>query len=624
MKKMSISDPVLQVMCLAIILLVGCAIYWPGLDGPLLLDDLPQLASLLDEESLQPAELRGSIMSNSGPLGRPVSMMSFVGNHLLSGDNLYYWKLTNLMLHLVCGIAIFLFLKSIETAIYVRWGRKHNYLALIGTAVWLVHPLQVSTVLYLVQRMTQLATLFMALGLWFYAKARVQQWRGQKATFLLWSSILLFTPLAMLSKENGALLPLLVLVVEFFIFGFQQRPEIKRQFNWFLGLCIALPLIVGITLLIVDLNGLVLDAYAGRPFTLVERLLTESRVITLYLSQIIWPDMSSMTFFYDNYSISQSLTDPLETIASILVLGILLASAWLLKNRQPLFAFGVFFYFGSMSMESTIFSLELVFEHRNYLGLIGIAIAAYSLINQATKSIVIKATVGLLGITLLCTTTVARAKIWSSETSFYNYVYKHNPGSPRINSILAEELTRQKKYNMAIRLLESIDNNGARLQKIYIRCKRGDDLSELDYLKLANSIRPPVNNYAVTGLIEIANLGLDKYCPISIGGYQIFLKRILELQFSDENDKHKVVLYRAHYLWEQGNKSEAIRLLEKISALLPENPIPLYLASEWSAELDDNEAAREYYNRANKVADETSKDYSIYKDDVMRRIKNNP
>ena len=89
-------------------LLTAWLIYLPGLGGPLLLDDLPQLQPILDQADAAPGELvRSFSRSTSGPTGRPVAMLSFIADAVLHGDDTRWWKHTNLLIHLVCGVLVF-------------------------------------------------------------------------------------------------------------------------------------------------------------------------------------------------------------------------------------------------------------------------------------------------------------------------------------------------------------------------------------------------------------------------------------------------------------------------------------------------------------------------------------
>ena len=112
----------------------------------------------------------------------------------------------------------------------VRW------LALLTSALWLLHPLHVSTVLYAVQRMAQLSTLFTLAGLYVFARYR-SRWAvagaspGDVLACLLW--LFLFTLLAAFSKENGVLLPWLVVVCEMFVYRGQWAGAVRLPLTEF-------------------------------------------------------------------------------------------------------------------------------------------------------------------------------------------------------------------------------------------------------------------------------------------------------------------------------------------------------------------------------------------------------
>ena len=85
--------PLIHQLLLLLLLLVMCAVvYMPGLQGPMLHDDFPQLSGLLRAQSADWRELSDAyLMSDSGALGRPVSMASFIASAILHGGELRYW-----------------------------------------------------------------------------------------------------------------------------------------------------------------------------------------------------------------------------------------------------------------------------------------------------------------------------------------------------------------------------------------------------------------------------------------------------------------------------------------------------------------------------------------------------
>ncbi|MDX2314091.1 MAG: hypothetical protein QNL90_08490, partial [Gammaproteobacteria bacterium] len=205
------------------LLLLTAAVYWPGLSGPMLLDDFDNLKPLAD---MQAGARRWQELL-SGPAfaigGRPVAMLSFMANWLTSAGDLWSLKFTNLMIHLLCGSLLFWLAGRLLGEPRAGVAAYQWWLALLVTALWLLAPMQVSTVLYIVQRMAQLATLFVLAGLLCYVIGRQRlAFNRRLGIALIVLCFALFWPLATLSKQNGALLPLLAVVVEWY---FLQRPK---------------------------------------------------------------------------------------------------------------------------------------------------------------------------------------------------------------------------------------------------------------------------------------------------------------------------------------------------------------------------------------------------------------
>ena len=166
--------------------------------------------------------------------------------------------------------------------------------ALLAAALWLLHPLFVSTTLYVVQREAMLPATFVLLGLIGFARARALVARGDRGGFFYATAAIgTTTLLATMSKGNGALLPLLAWLLDAVLLSPRQPIHDPRQrtlWRYWRWLMLMLP-----TLLV--LGWLATTAYTGftqgleatRPWTLYERLLTQNRVLVDYLLQLWWP-----------------------------------------------------------------------------------------------------------------------------------------------------------------------------------------------------------------------------------------------------------------------------------------------------------------------------------------------
>ncbi len=441
-------------MLLALALLAAALVYWPGLQGEFMFDDhwniLSNEAVLVNDvnmESLSDAAASG----RAGPLKRPVAMMSFALNHSVSGVAPWGWKFSNLLIHLTTGVVLFGFLRRLLRDA-TRWrtaldGLDSDSLAVLVAALWLLHPLNLTGVLYVVQRMTSLSALFVFAALWLYLLGRMRLLRGEGGGPLMVLALVVCMPLAVLSKETGALVPVFVFLIEWLGFGFADWRRYARAFRYLLIVLFALPVLAALSLLLLA-PDLLWDGYAARPFNLVERLLTESRVMWSYVLWGLVPLRSLLGLFHDDIALSSSVLEPGSTLLALLAWVVLAAAALLGSKRFPLPVFALLFFLVGHSIESTILPLEIVYEHRNYLPLTGLLLLlVYGLACLARELQAPRVySVSVLAFALfLAATTWLRAGDWSSLARFSAAQVKHHPESARshyqMGRVYAQALT---------------------------------------------------------------------------------------------------------------------------------------------------------------------------------------
>jgi len=457
---------------LAAVLVLTVATYLPGLSGPLLLDDLPQLEPLIQQSAHYPAELFSNyIISTSGPTGRPVAMATFIADAVSHGPDIWWWKYSNLMLHLISGLLV-----SWLTALLLQaLPRKTSVDPWIAGAVvgglWLLHPIQVSTVLYTVQRMTELSTLFVLAGLICYVKGRLLHDRSALSGWILIGiGFFVFYPLGVFSKENALVYPVYCSLLELIVFQFSGPLQVKRQVKIFHGVLLT-GYVLAAVLVIANFSSIVLESYATRDFTLGERVLTQFRVVVTYLSQILLPTQRSMGFFHDDIAVSTGLFSPATTLISALLVVTLVASGFILRRKLPLFAFGVLFFFASHVVESSVLGLELMFEHRNYIGTFGILIAVMAIALHAKEYLRVAAVVAVMGFVGFSFLTWQRSLTWSSPESLYQYAYIAHPDSPRVNLVYANVFTVAGDFIRARAFLARVKPGlGAELHGLFLDC----------------------------------------------------------------------------------------------------------------------------------------------------------
>lgn len=442
---------------LVAVAVITVAIYWPGMHGPVLLDDTDNLlpvSSWLDGQIGWHSVVFGN---KSGLFGRPIGMASFLLDAAATRSmHSFSFKPTNLATHVLCGLAMM----WLAVQVFRRWEptREHaRWAALALAAVWLWLPLNVDTVLYIVQRMAQLAALFMLLALGCYMTARGQISRGKRSGhLLLWLGVPTLTALAILSKENGVLALPLALVLEYFLFrdADQRRPASVKLF---FALTVGLPVIIGTAWIALD-PAFISSGYTGRSFTLIERLLTEPRALWSYVQTLLVPLGPRMGFFQDNFPASTGPLQPWTTLPAIAAWIAAAGAGLIWRKGNPLFGSGVFFFLVGQSLESGPFALELYFEHRNYLPSFGVLLAVAGLMTwvwrklSAPTQFFRAACGGLLGcvLVLYAAGTWGHVQSWRNNQTFFFAQNVFNPTSPRFQSYYVSAAIEQRNLPGAL------------------------------------------------------------------------------------------------------------------------------------------------------------------------------
>lgn len=436
---MSKSYPRLALVALLLALLT-IAVFFPGLGGSFLFDDFPNIvtnpriqAEALDADSLA----RAARAYEPGAYGRPLATISFAVDYYLGGGyDAPQFKRTSLLVHVINALLVLLLANNL-----LRLGgvARPAIPAFAIALAWAAHPLQVSSVLYVVQRMETLSTLFVLAALIAYLRGRARQIDGGPGAAWIAASVLL-AAVGMLSKETAVLFPLFALAIELTLLRFRaaDAATARRWRQAYLAGSIAGLLAFALLILPMYLDP---ASYAFREFGLLERLLSQFRILPMYLGWILFPLPGQLTFYYDDYVASQGLLSPATTLAGGLLLAALLGAAVAARKRFPLAALGVLWFFAAHFLTSNVVPFELVFEHRNYLASLGILVAVFDFVRRIPMRDgpgMLRAGVGavLLGLMALC---AIRAATWGEPLLLASELARLNPNSARASNDLGEQ-----------------------------------------------------------------------------------------------------------------------------------------------------------------------------------------
>jgi hypothetical protein len=573
------------------VLLLGWFIYQPATSGVHLLDDRSNLAGLASVNDAETA-LQFVVSGTAGPVGRPLSLATFLPQAAMWDESAAPLIRVNIAIHLLNGLLACLFFLQLTRA---RGTEQPNdrLIALAAMALWLFLPLLASSSLMIVQRMTTLAATFMLLGLngYLYARARLDS-DSNVALAGMTVSLILGTVLAVFSKENGALLPVLVLVMETTLLKPPSHVAPRSWRAWrivFLGLPT-----IAIFLLLLSYLPYSENTVLKRGMTGGERLITQAQVLWEYLFNAFVARPTEYGPFHDGYPLARKITEPV-TLVSIVAWILAIAGAVLWRRKYPLLAFAVLWFVTGHLLESTTLPLELYFEHRNYLPIMGpvfalsysslsitghyrnvarLAVAGYVLVNAAI----------LFSVTSLWGKPLEAAAYWSINS----------PNSVRAAAHLAaRQMTDIAGPVGLITLQEFVarhpEHAYLRLHELAVSCRLDSerdytatiaDLEEaLPSIKFDHSVATMLDNLMIA-ISETDCRSIDRETG----------KRLAEAISSNPvyaNDKRHMSSYHllmAGIAIEQGDQSGAMRELELARTVMRSNLVDALIVSRLSAE----------------------------------------
>jgi len=556
-------------------------IYYPGLSGAFVFDDNPNIVDngylKIDQFSFEDL-WQASISSSSGPLRRPVSMLSFAINHVLTGMDPWWMKVTNLCIHIFNALILLLVLRQVFTRLYQNNEKIVMIAPLIITTVWLVHPIHITSVSYIVQRMTLLSATFVLLALYGYLKLRALKLCGWRS-YLLSLSILNFWLLGLFSKETAVLLSIYIFVIEWCLYGFRSESRQEKIHLSTLWTLLAIPW-AGAFIYILYQPSFIFDGYVQRDFIIVERVLTEFRIVIEYLRLIFIPDIRHMGIFHDDIVLSRSLLNPVSTVLSLLLIIGLLVLAIRLKPKLALFSLGILWFFGGHVLESSIYPLEIMFLHRNYLPSVGILLVltevGYILFQHYRTLAIVTICAVVLGFSI-CTRSLAHQ--WSDDYKMLILEAINNPKSVRANSragqlyrniaIASEQgIMRLKyrreaeKYFKRIRELDPQDVTGElSILKIYLRFGEAPPKILLD--NLIQAIATAKIKMGTTNVFRSLNQCLiEKGCYLEAREFHRLLQALLSNPSISDRQKGELLgNYAAYVLALENDLDKAISIV---------------------------------------------------------------
>lgn len=516
-------------------------------------------------------------------------------NYFIHDTAVVGYHIVNMLIHIVNGFLVFLILRNLlrlnpfSSRIPGRYG---NILSLLSSLIFICHPLQVNAVTYIIQRTAALAATFYFLAILFFIRYRLQDKTGD---FVL---CLLFTVIAMFTKENTITIPFLLILLEFMFFLQDGKTSWKKRLLLLFILLLTVPIIPG--------TNLVLKGYsqsdpgvsfkASTSMNRFHYFYTQQNVILQYIKLLFVP--IGQNFDYSEaFPKSKTLWEN-HSLFSFVILSFIGLFGLLHLRRNKFLSLGILWFFIGLAVESSFISIkDVYFEHRLYFPVVGYVIFLLGLVFYETgktkRTYVFKKPVYVF-IVLACILipvysgfTLYRNYVFSDSIRLWSDVVKKAPGSDRAHCILGtnyldayetQDLKREDyldkaevELKKAIELHSYNDTAYCNLSKVYYLKK--------DYVKCVEMAQKAIS--MVSSTYAYQNLGLgyqglgqnNEAVNAFLSGYRLdnkctFLLKSLGNIYQDMADHKNAVFYYEEFLkYNIYSDNEEIR--KKLSEIKP-------------------------------------------------------
>jgi len=377
-----------------------------------------------------------AIWNAYGMPARFVVFYTFALNYHFHQYDVFGYHLVNTIIHLATSLLVGWFLTltlstpQMKASTLVR--HKHT-LAFFAALLFLTHPIQTQAVTYVCQRFASLATMFYLMSICFYIKGRLMNglWVSRAIFFVMAGTA---GVLGMFSKQITITLPIMIVLYEIcFLRGKEEGRQPSKQLFWVLAI-IALAFMLIIPAMYSfnfsgNLNMAVESgSHKGDYLTNRSYLLTQFHVIVTYIRLLFLPINQNLLY---NYPASKGLLTAPTLLCFLFLLAVFLMAVKLYR-RHRLIAFGIFWFFIALSVESSIIVIKhVIFEHRLYLPSVGfgmvVTVGFYTFVKDYKKFCIIFSAI----IFIMSFLTFQRNKVWQDELSLWSDVAKKSPDLAR-------------------------------------------------------------------------------------------------------------------------------------------------------------------------------------------------
>jgi len=470
----------LRFRCLSfgILLVVGAVLYGFTLPFPFVFDDLFYLVENPLVRDWRSFTFRGDFVafanySRNVGLGtdlstnfilRPFTYLTFYVSSLVGGMNPSWFRLPNIAIHCANAMLVFELIGHLLSVSRKRGAlsvASIRFISLTAAVLFLVHPMQIESVTYIVQRFTSLGTFWYLLTLWTHFRARTANGRIAPRAWLGVSVSAL--ALGMLSKEFLFTAPVMAVLLDCVLVGTTLRVACRRALPLLLCLPIIPALLIATTWAqaggAVSPGSVLRAPGSAAPAGYAYRYaITQPSVILTYVRLLVFPAGLNLD---PDFPMSRSLME-WRPLASLVVIGVLVRAAleWYRREtgdlRRSLVLCGVAWFFLALSVDSSVVPLpDVMAEHRAYLPSVG-AFMVLACVWDVVRCRFERAGHPAGGVAAVClvamalsAVTINRNMLWRTDVSLLEDTVAKSPNKTRPAYNLGAAYLRGNQYPAA-------------------------------------------------------------------------------------------------------------------------------------------------------------------------------
>jgi tetratricopeptide (TPR) repeat protein len=393
------------VAAMAAVLIATAILYSPVLNHQFTnWDDDRQITGNADIRDLSLAGIRKIFTSTTVTLYQPLTSLGFAVEYHFAGLDPRVFHAVDVLFHLANTLLVYVFIQRL-------CGKKT--VAVIVAALFAVHPLQVEVVAWACSLSILLPSLLYLTAMILYLTyARTGKWRYLVAVGVLF-------PVALLAKISAATLPLVLLVIDFYL----QRRPIRRILLEKVPL-LALSALFGAISMASRGGASHMQDFANR-YSLLERASIVCYSCLWYVGKLIAPvRLSAFCPFPDKVD---GWLPWLYYLAPVLLIG-LVAGVWLSGRHRRLLAFTSLFMLASLVMVIQIVPISelMVCDRYAYIPCIGLFfLAATAATAIGARGPLFKGAAAVavgLAMPLFAGLTYERIGVWRDSLTLWNDV----------------------------------------------------------------------------------------------------------------------------------------------------------------------------------------------------------